>query len=224
MARGGQRGRLHQGLRPGQGCLLTPALMAGLAAPKERSQKREARETRPVALQGPGPQAARLRGQAPPRVAPVAEPLQGVCARVGSWLQGRPEAEGPGASPTPGRGSSVAPGPELGPQVCVTLASAHLARRGPAQRHQESLPRTEEPFATSKSTGFPEAEAELLRENARVLIVISQNVKDSNSNTAPGEGAHVPSETAAPHLQTPILPAPPAAEVPHPRSAHAPPC
>ena len=172
MAWGGQRGRLHQGLRPGQSCLLTPALMAGLAAPKERSQKREARETRPVALQGPGPQAARLRGQAPPRVAPVAEPLQGVCAGVGSWLQGRPEAEGPGASPTPGRGSSVAPGPELGPQVCVTLASAHLARWGPAQRHQESLPRTEEPFVTSKSTGFPGTEAELLRENTRVLIVM----------------------------------------------------
>ena len=66
----------------------------------------------------------------------------------------------------------MAPGPELGPQVCVTLALAHLARRGPAHCHQESLPRPEEPFDSSKSTGFPGTEPELLRENARVLLIV----------------------------------------------------
>lgn len=52
-----------------------------------------------MALQGLGPQAARLRGQVPPRVAPVAEQLQGVYAGVGSWLQGLPERRDQGLLP-----------------------------------------------------------------------------------------------------------------------------
>lgn len=67
----------------------------------------------------------------------------------------------------------MAPGPELGPQVCVTLALAHLARRGQASATKSPCPARRSSLSpvnetASKSTGFPGTEAELLRENARV--------------------------------------------------------